>query len=154
MEPIHKINNIKRRLTKVCTVPEKKSLNESILDTLKRRPLSLKDSFVSLLPKRPEDHMWDQKCAFLLGFPAKSTLPSQEMISHRTRNNPKNPQTAKSQLPKSSSKMTVQQKMIRRLQVLFTHRASVDQNNSPLLQIITSQNTTMRSLPHEDQQSK
>ena len=58
MEPIQKINYIKRRLAKVCTVPEKKSLNDNILDTLKRRLLSLKDSFVSLLPKRPENHMW------------------------------------------------------------------------------------------------
>jgi len=48
MEPIHKINYIKRRLAKVPTIPEKKSLDNNIFDSLKRRLLSLKDSFVSL----------------------------------------------------------------------------------------------------------
>jgi len=105
MEPIHKINYIKRRLAKVCNVPEK-SLYDNILDTLKRRLLSLEDS-----PKRPENHMRDRKCPFLFGFPAKSTLPSQKMISHRARNNPRNTHAAKSQLPESSCKMAVQQKM-------------------------------------------
>ena len=51
MWPIHKINYIKRRLTKACTIPGKKSLDRYILDSLKRSLLSFKDSFVSLPPE-------------------------------------------------------------------------------------------------------
>jgi len=57
MEPVHKINYIKRRLAKVCTVPEKKSLDDNILDSMKRRLLSLEDSFVSFPPNSPKNHM-------------------------------------------------------------------------------------------------
>ena len=60
MEPIHKINYIKRKFTKVPTIPEKKSLDNNILDSLKGRLLSFKDSFVSLSPNSPKNHMWDQ----------------------------------------------------------------------------------------------
>ena len=60
MEPIHKINYIKRRLAKVRTVPEKKSIDDNIIDSLKRRLLSFEESFISLAPKSPENHMWDQ----------------------------------------------------------------------------------------------
>ena len=44
MEPIHKINYIKRRFIKVPTIPEKKSLDNNIFDSLKGRLLSFKDS--------------------------------------------------------------------------------------------------------------
>jgi len=57
MEPIHKINYIKRRLAKACSVPEKKSLDNNILDWLKRRLLSLEDSFVYLPPKSRQNHV-------------------------------------------------------------------------------------------------
>jgi len=60
MESIHKINYIKRRLAKVCTVLEQKSLDDSIFDSLRRCLLSFEDSFISLPPKSLENHMWDQ----------------------------------------------------------------------------------------------
>ena len=60
MEPIHKINYIKRRITKVPTIPEKKSLDKNIFNSLKGRLLSFKDSFVSLSPNSPKNRMWDQ----------------------------------------------------------------------------------------------
>ena len=60
MEPIHKINYIKRRLAKVFTTLEKKILDDNIVDLLKRCLLSLEDSFISLPPKSLENHMWDR----------------------------------------------------------------------------------------------
>ena len=57
MKPIHKLNYIKSRLAKVCTVPEKKSLEKNVLNTVKRYLLSLEDSFVSLPPNSPKNHM-------------------------------------------------------------------------------------------------
>ena len=60
MEPIHKINYIKRRLAKVRIVSEKKICDNNILDSFKRRLLSFEDSFVSLTPNGLENHMWDQ----------------------------------------------------------------------------------------------
>ena len=60
MEPVHKINYIKKRITKVPTIPEKKSLDKNIFNSLKGRLLSFKDSFVSLSPNSPKNRMWDQ----------------------------------------------------------------------------------------------
>jgi len=60
MEPIHKINYIKRRLAKVRIVSEKKILDNNILDLLRRYLISFEDSFVSFPPNSPENHMWDQ----------------------------------------------------------------------------------------------
>ena len=60
MEPIHKINYIKRRITKVPTILEKKCLDKNILNSLNGRLLSFKDSFVSLSPNSPKNRMWDQ----------------------------------------------------------------------------------------------
>ena len=48
IEPLYKINYIKRRLAKVPTIPGKKSLDNNILDSLKRRLLSFKDFCFSL----------------------------------------------------------------------------------------------------------
>ena len=59
IEPIPKINYMKRRLAKVHIVLEKQSLDNNILDSLKRRLLSFEDSFISLPPKSREKHMWD-----------------------------------------------------------------------------------------------
>uniref|UniRef100_A0A7C9AN27 Uncharacterized protein n=1 Tax=Opuntia streptacantha TaxID=393608 RepID=A0A7C9AN27_OPUST len=49
MELVHKINYIKRRLAKVCIVPEKKSLDDNILDSMQRCLLSLENSSPSIL---------------------------------------------------------------------------------------------------------
>ena len=60
-EPIRKINYIKRRLAEAPTVPEKKSLDNNIFDSLKRCLLFFKDSFASLSPNSPKNLMWDKK---------------------------------------------------------------------------------------------
>ena len=48
MEPIHKINYIKRTITKIPAIQTNESLDKNILNSLKGRLLSFKDSFVSL----------------------------------------------------------------------------------------------------------
>ena len=49
-----------KKIGKSSHCPEKKSLDDNILDSSKRPLLSFEDSFISLPPKSPENHMWVQ----------------------------------------------------------------------------------------------
>ena len=57
IEPIHKINDIERRLANVHTVQEEKIADDIIFCLLKRHLLSFEDSFVSLKPNCPKNHI-------------------------------------------------------------------------------------------------
>ena len=59
MEPIRKINKIKRRITRVPLIPKIEILGAIILEALQRHVHTLKDSRIAFPPNASKYRMWE-----------------------------------------------------------------------------------------------